>query len=151
MNSWVTNEKATIMNNDIITQKHFNTQAVIKWKIIWFFNLDISKEKLFFSFSLLNNRLSDNYLLISIDKLFNLYLTILKKIQMYIYSSFYFLISYICLPISLTHILCIYVYSMINHWAYIQTNKAFSCTHTHDDWPFDHFQYCLMRSTNANI
>ena len=30
VNSWVTNEKATIMNNDIITQKHFYIQAVIK-------------------------------------------------------------------------------------------------------------------------
>ena len=32
MNSWVTNEKKARMNNDIITQKHFHTQAVIKWK-----------------------------------------------------------------------------------------------------------------------
>jgi len=30
VNSWVTNEKATRMNNDIIIPKHFNAQAVIK-------------------------------------------------------------------------------------------------------------------------
>ncbi len=99
MNCWVINEKATRMNNDIIIQKHFNIQAVIKWKKIK---------------SFLDNIL---YPLTNCLSIF------LKKIQMYIYSSFYFLISFICLPIS-------NVYSMINHCAYIQTNKAFSCTHT---------------------
>jgi hypothetical protein len=98
---------------------------MIKWKIIWFFNLDIWKEKKrkFFSLYLL--------IFISIDKLF-------KKIQMYIYSSFYFLISYICLPISLTHILCI----LNDQSLCIHSNEqgVFLYTHTHIyiyDW-IDH-------------
>lgn len=58
---WQMEKKPTIMNNDIITQKHFYTQAVIKWKIIWFFNLDIS----FVLYYPLSKRLPHNYLLIS--------------------------------------------------------------------------------------
>jgi hypothetical protein len=38
-------------------------------------------------------------------------------------------------------------WSITKH-TYKRTRRFFFCTH---DWPFDHFQYCLIHSINANI
>ncbi len=122
MNSWVTNEKkATRMNNDIITQKHFNIQAVIKWKIRWFFNLDIwnNKKTTFF------------YLLISYPST-NCSICVWPFLRKFKCTFTHLSISSFRLFAYPFPLLIFYVYSMINHCAYIQTNKAFSCTHTHD-------------------
>lgn len=97
------------MNNDIITQKHFHTQAVIKWK----------QEKSNF-FSHLTN--CSIFYWIILKKKFKCTFTHLSISSFRIYLLSHFPYSY-----------SMYVYSMINHCAYIQTNGrgVFFDTHRH--------------------